>query len=65
MNLGIHSFFLSAQECITAAYFQSLNPNPSKHSPTGYFGSKFATVIVTGKVSNLIRLLIKLINSTC
>jgi nuclear protein localization family protein 4 len=45
---GGHSFFMSAQECITAAYLQTLHPNPSKYSPSRYFGSKFATVIITG-----------------
>lgn len=40
--------FLSAQECITAAHFQNLHPNPCKDSTTGYFGSKFATLIVSG-----------------
>jgi len=47
---GGHSFFMSAQECITAAYFQNLHPNPCKHSSYGHFGSKFATVIITGIV---------------
>lgn len=53
---GIHSYFMSAQECITAAYFQNTFPNPCRLSPkTGFFGSKFATVIVTGKIcSNLL-----------
>lgn len=46
---GIHSYFMSAQECITAAYFQNKFPNPCRLSQkTGYFGSKFATVIITG-----------------
>ena len=40
--------FLSAQECITAGFLQSQNPNVCKHSSSGYFGSKFATVLVTG-----------------
>jgi nuclear protein localization family protein 4 len=46
---GIHSHFLSAQECITAAHFQNLHPNPCKAAQSGTFGSKFATVIVTGE----------------
>ncbi len=45
---NIDSHFLSAQECIMAGMLQSQNPNPCKLSSTGYFGSKFATVLVTG-----------------
>lgn len=47
---NIESHFLSAQECIMAGHFQNLHPNPCRFSPGGYFGSKFATVCVTGKV---------------
>ena len=46
---NINTHFLSAQECITAGYFQSQHPNPCKYSSNGYFGSKFVTVCVTGK----------------
>lgn len=46
---NIESHFLSAQECIMAGNFQNLHPNPCRFSPGGYFGSKFATVCVTGK----------------
>lgn len=50
---GIHSYFMSAQECITAAYFQNTFPNPCKLSQkSGYFGSKFVTVIITGDDTN-------------
>jgi nuclear protein localization family protein 4 len=45
---GIHSYFLSAQECITAAYYQNLHTNVCKAALKGTFGSKFATVLVTG-----------------
>ncbi len=41
--------FLSAQETILAADFQNQNPNICKLSSTGKFGSKFATVVVSGK----------------
>ena len=51
---GIHSYFLSAQECITAAHFQTLHPNPCRFASSGYFGSKFATVLITGRFSNKI-----------
>ena len=43
------SYYLSADECITAAYFQERHPNPTKFSSDGYFGSKFVTVVVTGR----------------
>ncbi|KAL0279488.1 UNVERIFIED_CONTAM: hypothetical protein PYX00_001032 [Menopon gallinae] len=45
---NIESHFLSAQECITAGYFQNQRPNPCRFSSSGYFGSKFVTVCVTG-----------------
>ncbi|KAL7055761.1 hypothetical protein AAHC03_022652 [Spirometra sp. Aus1] len=51
---SIDTFFLSAQECITAACLQNLFPNVSKYSPDGHFGSKFVTVVVTGGPENQI-----------
>lgn len=45
---GIQTHFLSAQECILAGHLQNKHPNPCKYSSTGYFGSKFVTVCVTG-----------------
>ncbi|XP_055852773.1 nuclear protein localization protein 4 homolog [Episyrphus balteatus] len=45
---GIETHFLTAQECIMAGQFQNSHPNPCKHSSNGVFGSKFATVCVTG-----------------
>lgn len=44
-----HTYFLSAQECIMAGYFQNGHPNPCKYASSGYYGSKFVTVCVTGK----------------
>ncbi|XP_022236519.1 nuclear protein localization protein 4 homolog, partial [Limulus polyphemus] len=41
------SYFLSAEECIMAGYFQNQHPNPCRLSPDGYFGSKIVTVCVT------------------
>ena len=43
-----NSFYLSAEECITAGYFQNVFKNYTKLSFDGYFGSKFVTVVVTG-----------------
>ncbi len=40
--------FLSAQECIMAGYYQSRHPSACSKSSSGYFGSKFCTVVVTG-----------------
>ncbi|XP_002123974.2 nuclear protein localization protein 4 homolog [Ciona intestinalis] len=40
--------FLTAEECITAATFQNKYPNPCKLASDGKYGSKFATVIVSG-----------------
>ena len=42
------TYFLSAEECITAATFQNQNPNPCRLASNGYYGSKFTTVIVSG-----------------
>lgn len=42
------TYFLSAEECITAGYFQNRHPNSCRLSPDGYFGSKFVTVVATG-----------------
>ncbi|CAH8645962.1 unnamed protein product [Dicrocoelium dendriticum] len=46
------TFFLSAEECVTAAHLQNLFPNVCPFSPDGCFGSKFVTVVVTGDSSN-------------
>lgn len=45
---GAHSFFLSSAECLFIADQQRLHPNPCRHSPTGRYGSKFVTVVLTG-----------------
>ena len=42
------SYFLSCDECITAAYFQNIHKNFTRFSSDRYFGSKFVTVVVTG-----------------
>jgi nuclear protein localization protein 4 homolog len=42
------TFFLSAEECITAGYFQNIYKNYTKFCSEGYFGSKFVTIVVTG-----------------
>lgn len=46
---GGETFFLTAKECLLAGYFQNLHPNPCSKSSTGFFGSKFVTICVTGK----------------
>ncbi|KAJ8263800.1 hypothetical protein GJAV_G00141410, partial [Gymnothorax javanicus] len=46
------SYFLSAEECITAGDFQNRQPNPCRLSPDGHFGSKFVTVVATGGPDN-------------
>ncbi|KAL1130827.1 hypothetical protein AAG570_012068 [Ranatra chinensis] len=62
---NIDSHFLSAQECITAGHFQNLHPNPCKLSPTGYFGSKFVTVCVTGDDKNQVHMEGYAVSSQC
>ncbi|MEQ2187225.1 Nuclear protein localization protein 4 [Goodea atripinnis] len=46
------SFYLSAEECITAGYFQNQHSNPCRLSRDGSFGSKFVTVVATGGPDN-------------
>lgn len=46
------SYYLSAEECITAGYFQNQQPNPCRLSREGHFGSKFVTVVATGGPDN-------------
>ncbi|KAG9509512.1 Nuclear protein localization protein 4-like protein, partial [Fragariocoptes setiger] len=50
------TFFLSAHECIAAGHFQNIHTNPCNLSTDGYFGSKFATVCVTGDKNNQIHM---------
>jgi len=50
------SFFLSSAECIFIGRQQLANPNRSKYSHSGYFGSKFVSVIVSGDEKNQIHL---------
>ncbi|XP_064423527.1 nuclear protein localization protein 4 homolog [Latimeria chalumnae] len=44
--------YLSAEECITAGWFQNKYPNVCRLSPEGHFGSKFTTVVATGGPDN-------------
>ncbi|XP_044152368.1 nuclear protein localization protein 4 homolog [Bufo gargarizans] len=46
------SYFLSAEECFTAGFFQNQHPNLCRLSPDGHFGSKFVTVMATGGPDN-------------
>ncbi|NWH41385.1 NPL4 protein, partial [Chloropsis hardwickii] len=46
------TYFLSAEECITAGNFQNQQPNICRLSPDGHFGSKFVTVVATGGPDN-------------
>uniref|UniRef100_A0A1I8B5E3 MPN domain-containing protein n=1 Tax=Meloidogyne hapla TaxID=6305 RepID=A0A1I8B5E3_MELHA len=45
------SFLLSASECITAGSLQSHFKNATNYCDTGYFGSKFVTVVASGNSS--------------
>ncbi|VDM58737.1 unnamed protein product [Angiostrongylus costaricensis] len=42
------AFFLSAEECITAGFLQSMHPNVTEYCSDRYFGSKFVTVVASG-----------------
>ncbi|XP_063077857.1 nuclear protein localization protein 4 homolog [Engraulis encrasicolus] len=46
------SYFLSAEECITAGHFQNQEANACRLSPDGHFGSKFVSVVATGGPDN-------------
>lgn len=46
------SYFLSAEECITAGHFQNQHQNNCRLSPDGHFGSKFVSVVATGGPDN-------------
>lgn len=45
---SVHSHLLTAEECILAADLQNKHPNPCRHASSGYFGSKFTTLCVSG-----------------
>ncbi|KAH9389873.1 Nuclear protein localization protein 4 [Tyrophagus putrescentiae] len=62
---GADSFFLSAQECIMAGYFQNSHPNPCQLSPSGFFGSKFVTVCVTGDKENQVHMEAYQVSNQC
>ncbi|XP_054281635.1 nuclear protein localization protein 4 homolog isoform X1 [Macrosteles quadrilineatus] len=53
---NVNTHFLSAQECVMAGHYQNLHPNPCRYSSTGYFGSKFVTVCVTGDATNQVHM---------
>jgi len=53
---NVNTHFLSAQECIMAGHYQNQYPNPCRFSSTGYFGSKFVTVCVTGDATNQVHM---------
>lgn len=52
----VNSHFLSAQECIMAGFFQNIHPNFCRYSPDNYFGSKLATICITGDVNNQVHM---------
>ncbi|XP_060521215.1 nuclear protein localization protein 4 homolog [Cylas formicarius] len=53
---NVDSHFLSAQECIMAGHFQNRHPNACRFASSGYFGSKFVTVCVTGDKTNQVHM---------
>ncbi len=42
------NYFVSSAECIFIAQQQLAHPNACRYSPSGYYGSKFVTVILSG-----------------
>jgi len=59
------SYHLTAQECITAGAFQNRYRNVCRYAQEHYFGSKFATVVVTGDVSNMIHMVGYQVSNQC
>ncbi|XP_030035651.1 nuclear protein localization protein 4 homolog [Manduca sexta] len=53
---GVDTHFLTAQECIMAGNYQNEHPNACRHASSGYFGSKFVTVCVTGDSEHRVHL---------
>ncbi|KAF0294004.1 Nuclear protein localization protein 4 [Amphibalanus amphitrite] len=53
---GMETWFLSAQECMLAGQLQARHPNPCRLAPSGYYGSKFATVVVSGDRENQVHM---------
>lgn len=53
---GMDTWFLSAQECAMAGRLQASNPNPCRLAPSGYYGSKFVTVVVSGDRENQVHM---------
>ena len=60
-----NTYFLSAQECIMAGYFQNCHPNFCQLSTSGYFGSKFVTICVTGDKNNQIHMEAYQVSNQC
>jgi nuclear protein localization family protein 4 len=44
------SYFLSSLEAVFAAEMQNKHPNASRHAPSGFYGSKFITVVLSGEI---------------
>jgi len=62
---GIDTHFVSAQECATMAHWQNMHPNACKMNSNGVFGSKFATVLVTGDETKQIHLVGYQVSNQC
>src|SRR5437868_515293 len=61
----INSYFLTSQECCFAAATQSRYFNPTRYSPTGKFGSKFVTCIVSGNKDGDVDVAAYQVSNTC
>ncbi|KAJ3115458.1 nuclear protein localization protein 4 [Phlyctochytrium bullatum] len=48
------SYFLSSAECIMSAEMQDAFPHRTRHSPSGRFGSRFVTCVISGNVESQI-----------
>ncbi|KAI8919653.1 NPL4 family-domain-containing protein [Entophlyctis helioformis] len=59
------SYFLSSAECLFASEFQSRYPVASKYSPTGTFGSRFVTCVISGNNDGGIDIFSYQVSETC
>lgn len=59
------NYFLTSHEVIMAGFFQNHHPNPCQLSPSGYFGSKFVTVCVTGDKNNQVHMEAYQVSNQC
>ena len=59
------TFFISGFEAVFSAQMQAQYPSPSKHAPSGHFGSKFVSVVVSADETGSIDLFPYQVSNSC